>query len=137
MTGKSLKVKVPVRLMLDDTIAIGPGKADLLAAIQATGSISGAARQMKMSYRRAWMLVETMNGCFDQALVSTARGGRSGGGAKLTEHGETVLNAYVEMQREVQHLASQHLQKLLEKAPLRASSTTSPNVSKANVSKDS
>ena len=125
MTGKPLKVKVPVRLMLDDTIAIGPGKVDLLAAIQTTGSISAAARQMKMSYRRAWMLVETMNACFDQALVNTATGGRSGGGATLTEQGEAVLNAYVEMHREVQHLASQHLQKLLKKAPLRASQNLS------------
>lgn len=130
MTTKPPNVKVSVRLMLEDNIAIGPGKADLLAAIKTTGSISAAARQMKMSYRRAWMLVETMNDCFDQPLVSTITGGRSGGGATLTEQGETVLNAYVEMQREVQHLASQHLHKLLKKAPLRSSSeTTSVNAS--------
>ena len=124
------KVRFRLRIYHDTVVAIGPGKVDLLEAIAETGSISAAARAMKMSYRRAWMLVETMNDCFDQPLVSTITGGRSGGGATLTEQGETVLNAYVEMQREVQHLASQHLHKLLKKAPLRSSSeTTSVNAS--------
>ncbi|MEX2367199.1 MAG: LysR family transcriptional regulator [Pseudohongiellaceae bacterium] len=124
MPTTTLNVKVPVRLMLDDNIAIGPGKAELLAAVKATGSISSAARQMGMSYRRAWMLVETMNACFARPLVATSTGGRAGGGALLTEEGEAVLSAYTDMHREVLQVATQHMQKLLKQAPLRPSQET-------------
>ncbi len=80
--------------MLRDAIAMGPGKAALLAHIGATGSISAAARQLGMSYRRAWMLVDTMNQCFNLALVETLTGGKRGGGAALTEYGRDVLERY-------------------------------------------
>nr|WP_267956747.1 winged helix-turn-helix domain-containing protein [Halomonas sp. MCCC 1A17488] len=80
-------------------IAIGPGKVQLLEAIAATGSISAAARQMGMSYRRAWLLVDTMNQCFKEPLVNTATGGKGGGGASLTPFGEDVLARYLRMQR--------------------------------------
>ena len=73
---------------------MGPGKADLLDAIAATGSISAAAREMGMSYRRAWMLVDTMNACFRLPLVETVKGGADGGGATLTATGWTALRAY-------------------------------------------
>jgi molybdate transport system regulatory protein len=83
-----------VRLVLGDRVAIGPGKADLLQGIAATGSIAGAGRAMAMSYRRAWLLVETMNACFREPLVVAARGGRGGGGARLTPLGRRVLERY-------------------------------------------
>lgn len=73
---------------------IGPGKADLLERIAASGSIAAAARDMGMSYKRAWMIVETLNAMFDAPLVDSARGGPGKGGAALTERGEAVLAAY-------------------------------------------
>jgi molybdate transport system regulatory protein len=73
-------------------IALGPGKADLLEAIASTGSISAAARRLGMSYRRAWVLVATMNDCFLQPLVATSR--RRSAGAALTDDGRTVLALY-------------------------------------------
>jgi molybdate transport system regulatory protein len=73
-------------------IALGPGKADLLDAIAATGSISAAARRLGMSYRRAWVLVATMNACFLRPLVSTSR--RRSAGAALTDDGRAVLVLY-------------------------------------------
>jgi len=73
---------------------MGPGKADLLDAIAETGSISAAARRMRMSYRRAWLLVQTMNECFAEPLVSAAKGGKAGGGAALTSTGAAVLARY-------------------------------------------
>ncbi|WP_288410211.1 LysR family transcriptional regulator [uncultured Herbaspirillum sp.] len=88
-----------VRVMQGDTIAFGPGKADLLQAIAQTGSISGAAREMGMSYRRAWLLVEEMNRCFASPLVATATGGARGGGAAVTELGREVLARYRRMQK--------------------------------------
>ncbi|WEK47471.1 MAG: LysR family transcriptional regulator [Candidatus Andeanibacterium colombiense] len=75
-------------------IAMGPGKADLLDAIEAAGSISAAARSMGMSYRRAWLLVDAMNRCFTEPLVETHPGGGQQAGAKLTEKGRQVREAY-------------------------------------------
>ncbi len=83
-----------MRVLLGAAIAIGPGKADLLDAIAASGSISAAAKRMGMSYRRAWLLVDTMNGCFRAPLVASTRGGMGGGGARLTPLGGEVLARY-------------------------------------------
>ena len=73
-------------------IALGPGKADLLEAIAVSGSISAAARALGMSYRRAWVLVATMNGCFARPLVATTS--RRSAGAALTPDGRAVLDLY-------------------------------------------
>lgn len=73
---------------------LGPGKAELLERIRDTGSISAAGRQMQMSYKRAWMLVETLNAIFREPLVDSTRGGKKGGGAKLTQTGLAVLAQY-------------------------------------------
>ena len=73
---------------------MGPGKADLLGAIQQKGSISAAALSMGMSYKRAWDLVNTMNKSFKQAVVATSVGGGKGGGAQVTDFGSQVLMQY-------------------------------------------
>ena len=73
---------------------MGPGKADLLEAIQAKGSISAAAVSMNMSYKRAWDLVAVMNKSFKHALIATAIGGEKGGGAQITEFGLQILAQY-------------------------------------------
>lgn len=88
---------VHLRVELDRGFALGPGKADLLAGIRDTGSIAAAGRRMKMSYKRAWMLVESMNAAFDAPLVETSRGGQERGGATLTATGELVLEGYARM----------------------------------------
>jgi molybdate transport system regulatory protein len=88
-----------LRILVGRVIALGPGKADLLEAIRKTGSISAAARRKGMSYKQAWLLVETMNGCFSEPLVAAVKGGKSGGGARLTPLGEDVLIRYQRMQR--------------------------------------
>lgn len=80
------------RLSCGTEIALGPGKADLLDAIRRLGTISGAARDLGMSYRRAWLLVEAMNRCFARPLVSTSSW--RGKGASLTQDGERVLELY-------------------------------------------
>lgn len=101
MTGDldlHIDIRVRVRARTGGEIAMGPGKADLLEAIGATGSISAAARSMAMSYRRAWLLVDVMNRSFHAPLVSGAAGGRQGGGATVTETGHAVLAAYRALQ---------------------------------------
>lgn len=87
-----------LRILLGKSIAIGPGKAELLRLIEETGSISAAAREMGMSYRRAWTLVETMNGAFREPLVEAATGGRGGGGARVTDFGREALAKYQAME---------------------------------------
>lgn len=82
-----------LRILFDDAM-LGPGKAELLERIRDTGSISAAGRGMAMSYKRAWMLVEEMNGAFTLPLVESVRGGTGGGGARLTEAGAEVLQLY-------------------------------------------
>lgn len=84
--------------MQGDEIALGPGKVDLLEAIESEGSISGAARALGMSYRRAWLLIDTMNRCFAEPLVAASPGGRGGGGAQVTDTGRTVIRLFRHMQ---------------------------------------
>ena len=78
--------------------AMGPGKAELIERIEATGSISAAARAMDMSYRRAWQLVEALNADFRQSVIETAVGGRTGGGARVTPFGRELAASYRSME---------------------------------------
>ena len=83
-----------LRILMGKTIALGPGKADLLDAISQSGSISAAARDMNMSYSRAWKLIEAMNRDFRFPLVVASSGGSGGGGAQLTDAGAEALKRY-------------------------------------------
>jgi molybdate transport system regulatory protein len=89
---------VRIGIPLGDSYAMGPGKADLLDAIHATGSISAAGRKLGMSYRRAWLLVDEMNRCFLTPVVEARLGGTGGGGARVTELGHEALRRYRELQ---------------------------------------
>jgi molybdate transport system regulatory protein len=90
-----------------DAPAIGPGKADLLEAIIVHESITGAGQALGMSYRRAWLLVDEMNRCFDPPLVETLRGGGRERGARITPAGTEVLAAYREMEQHAAVIAGQ------------------------------
>lgn len=83
--------RLSLRVVLGPSAALGPGKADLLEGIRATGSIAAAGRRMRMSYKRAWQLVDELNRLFRRPLVEAASGGARGGGARLTALGEEVL----------------------------------------------
>jgi len=108
-----------LRVRVGDEIALGPGKTELLDLVQQTGSITEAARQIGMSYMRAWTLIRTMNDCFKQPLVIAVRGGsKGGGGAKLTETGREALALYHRMNGkcvEVTQSDWKQLQKLLNR----------------------
>ena len=91
MTGP---LKLKAQLLCGAEIAMGPGKADLLAAIAQEGSISAAGRSLGMSYRRTWLLVDVMNRSWRAPLVETVAGGKRGGGARLTEFGAEILGHY-------------------------------------------
>lgn len=89
---------IRLRVQIAPGVAFGPGKADLLEGIRDTGSIAAAGRAMRMSYKRAWQLVEELNRLFDEPLVAASKGGSGGGGASLTRTGEDVLARYRRMQ---------------------------------------
>jgi molybdate transport system regulatory protein len=88
------RLKLKVQLFCEEEGAMGPGKADLLEAIDREGSISAAGRAMGMSYRRTWLLVDTMNRCWAEPLVAATPGGGANKGAHLTAFGRQVLEAY-------------------------------------------
>jgi len=90
----SMRGRLRLRVIFGPDIVLGPGKADLLEGIRETGSISAAGRRMKMSYKRAWDLVDAMNRYFTEPVIHTSKGGSGGGGASLTKWGGQVLALY-------------------------------------------
>jgi len=103
-----------VRLRVDfgRTAAVGPGKIALLEHIAASGSLAQAARELGMSYRRAWQLLGSLNDSFCEPLVDSARGGRGGGGATLTGRGRQLVRAYRRLEAEMQGRAARHFRAL-------------------------
>ena len=97
-SAKSPGLKPRFRVVCGKVIALGPGKVELLELVVETGSLKEAARRLDMSYMRAWTLVNTMNECFREPVVTTERGGKTGGGMKVTEAGRRALALYQEIQ---------------------------------------
>lgn len=93
-------LKLKLQLVCGDRFAIGPGKADVLEAIDREGSIRAAGKALGMSYRRIWLLVDEMNRCFVDRLVETLHGGGRERGARLTQTGREVLAAYRALEAE-------------------------------------
>jgi molybdate transport system regulatory protein len=103
---------VTLRIDLDADRAVGPGKIKLLELIEMYGSISEAGRQMGLSYRRAWLLVDSVQRNFRAPLVAPQRGGEHGGGASLTEFGRAVVQHYRAVESAAQKAAVPHLEAL-------------------------
>jgi len=89
-----------LRVLRGKETVLGPGRVELLEHIERTGSLTAAAKRMGMSYMRAWSLVKSLNGWFRIALVEAVRGGKSGGGARLTKTGRNVIDLYRRMEME-------------------------------------
>jgi len=101
-----------LRVLARDHRALGPGKAELIARIDKTGSISAAARAMGMSYRRAWQLVEALNASFVHPVVTTEVGGRRGGGALVTPFGRALVRRYRAMEKKASAAIAKDLQEI-------------------------
>ena len=111
-------MKASVRFHIRDSahktdVAIGPGKIALLEAIEASGSISAAAKQLGMSYRRAWLLVDEANRSLVHPAVRAAAGGKRGGGAQLTPTGIELCRRYRAIERQVDAAVGRELRNLL------------------------
>jgi molybdate transport system regulatory protein len=111
-------LKLRIRVLQDGAVLMGPGRAELLGLIHSTGSIAAAGRQMAMSYKRAWVLVETLNQSFAAPLVDAVKGGPGGGGARLTALGLEVLDAYRLLEQECQADAGAQLGRLQRALPV-------------------
>ena len=101
--------RVLLRLYLSPDRPLGPGKVKILESIRESGSISEAARTMKMSYRSAWLLVDSMNSLFRSPVVKTKLGGRGGGSAILTDFGAEVIDRYRSMERATRDAVAEDL----------------------------
>jgi len=115
-------IKLKVQIMCGDEIAMGPGKADLLEAIAVHRSISAAGRALRMSYRRTWLLVDTMNRCWAEPLVATVPGNPKAG-AHLTGLGEAILAQYRELHGALEQASSAKLAAILDRSLLPAPRT--------------
>jgi molybdate transport system regulatory protein len=104
--------RLTLRIDFDRDRAVGPGKIKLLELIDKHGSISEAGRQMGMSYRRAWVLVDNLNHCFRAPVVASQTGGQHGGGASLTELGRGVVEHYRAVERASQTASAGHIEAL-------------------------
>ena len=107
---------VRFRIDFGKRCSVGIGKIELLEAIAHTGSLSQAARVLRMSYRRAWLLLEDLNSSFDRRVVTTTTGGRGGGGAQLTEFGASLIAAYRDLDARFRPLADARLREVGEHA---------------------
>ena len=101
-----------LRVIVGPDVLLGAGKADLLEGIAETGSIAAAGRRMGMSYKRAWYLIDTLNSYFHEPVVMSAKGGRAGGGAALTDTGRTVLDLFRRIQRNAETAAADEMRAL-------------------------
>lgn len=100
------------RVDFHERCSVGIGKISLLEAIARTGSLSQAARDLGMSYRRAWLLIDSMNTDFDTAVISATVGGSGGGGAQLTAFGRELIDAYRNLEARVASLAVAHMREI-------------------------
>lgn len=112
--AESKKYNVEVRVWIEETEGpfLGIGRVTLLENIRKTGSITNAAKEMKMAYRQAWQLVEEMNQRAENPLVEKLLGGKGGGGARLTEAGEKAIIVFYEVQKSIKDFAQKETQKL-------------------------
>src|SRR5579864_568582 len=99
-----IEPKLFLRLDLTNQVRLGPGKIRLLEAIEREGSISAAGRALKMSYRRAWLLIDQLNSHFREPLVATRLGGTGGGKASVTALGRSVIRTYRAMEKDAERM---------------------------------
>lgn len=113
LSATPLDAKTRFRIQIKHAVAIGPGKADVLQAIDETGSLAESGRRLGMSYQRVWSLVRAMNNDFVEPLVLTQRGGVAGGGAALTPMGKKTLKIYRTIEHNAERAVARQVPKLL------------------------
>lgn len=105
-------ILVRPRVYIGEDIAVGPGKIDLLRKVGETRSIAAAARALEMPYKKAWLLIDSLNQGFGKPVVETAAGGKGGGGASLTALGEQLIARYEALEASLNASAGGELEAL-------------------------
>jgi molybdate transport system regulatory protein len=110
-----VKRATSIRFRIDfaDNLNLGPGKIALLEAIETHGSLVRAATSLQMSYRRAWLLLDSLNETFNEPVTHSSAGGKSGGRSSITEFGRLLIKQYREMENEISDLGRRHLKNIL------------------------
>lgn len=111
--GSKKELRTRCWIDIDGKKFFGPGRAQLLMMIDKNGSLSKAAKEMGMSYRKAWSMVEDMNQRGQQPYVELHKGGAQGGGAELTETGKKVLSSFIQMNDKINETLAQHTDEML------------------------
>ena len=111
--GSKKELRTRCWIDIDGRKFFGPGRAQLLMMIDKNGSLSKAAKEMGMSYRKAWSMVEDMNQRGQQPYVELHKGGAQGGGAELTETGKKVLSSFIQMNDKIKETVAQHTDEML------------------------
>ncbi len=88
------KIKSRIWIEADGNVLLGEGRVALLKAIEETGSLSKAAKSLKMSYKKAWSLIDALNSRAQSPVIKTSIGGKGGGGAQLTPYGKSMIKAF-------------------------------------------
>jgi len=114
MTPDGRPPRLRIRLHFGPDALVGPGRTELLERIARTGSIAAAAREMGMSYKRAWTLIESLNAMFQEPVVTSARGGPGVGGAALTPTGQRVIDLYRGLESAAAQAAAPQIQALCD-----------------------
>jgi molybdate transport system regulatory protein len=129
-------VRAPsIRFRIDfaETLNLGPGKIALLEAIADHGSLSTAAASLDLSYRRAWLLLDSLNRTFNQPVTLSNAGGKNGGGSSITEFGRLLVRQYRALEEEIIQTGARHLKEIL---PYVANDpATTPSVSRQSLSR--
>jgi molybdate transport system regulatory protein len=119
-----------VRFRIDfaKSASLGPGKIRLLEAIRDSGSLSRAARDIRMSYRRAWLLVESLKKSFLEPVTMASKGGKDGGGMLVTEFGDSLIKNYRELERDFEALAERRLHPIIARVVRHSKSSARVSV---------
>src|ERR1700679_357371 len=126
MTDSPPTIAVRLRIDIGPDCSIGPGKIALLEQIERSGSLSEAARVLKMSYRRAWLLLEDLNRTLGQPVTTASVGGAGGGGARITPFGRHVIATFREIENAATGAAAQKLDWLLQSGVAAAPAAVAP-----------
>ena len=121
-----MTLKLKAQILCGDEIAMGPGKADLLDAIECEGSITKAGKAMGMSYRRAWLLLDALNRSFTEPAAIASVGGQGGGGARLTAFGSELVKRYRAAAKNIEALARTEFQPIATKALANVTKNAAP-----------
>lgn len=121
-----MSLKVKVRIDFDDAHSVGPGKIALLERMRDCGSLSQAARELDMSYRRAWQLLDSLNTSFNEPVIVTSIGGKGGGGSEITKFGLTLIDSYRALEKEMTGRAQQFFKQMRSQVAATAAQTKRP-----------